>query len=218
MMTTNLLSANQRRERIAEKSSLVVEWIGDHNVSTTPILAEMLGLQTAATTRTLKKLEADGVLVADEIPALGGNIAVWGLSAKGALVYSQGHAQRYTPYQLRRSKAGSLAHEFEVQRARIGALRRGWRDWQSERELIRGGIASGWPKLPDALVQAADGAWVAIEVERTPKTLKRYRYIVGSYLLLLAKRKIQRVQYVTVDPVKALALQQIGRASCRERV
>jgi hypothetical protein len=53
------------------------------------------------------------------------------------------------------------------------------------------------PKIPDYICTNPNGEKIAIEYERTIKTTKRYREIIGQYLDIRARGIIKHVQYIT---------------------
>ena len=69
-----------------------------------------------------------------------------------------------------------------------------------------------WLKAPDAVATNPKGLRVAIEIERTIKSRKRYEKIIGLYLQMIRAGLIKRVDYVTPDPAVAPRLAAVIRS------
>lgn len=200
----------ERAARAQEKQRLVVHWLQAEGFSTAEVLAEVLGVHKNAVYRTLNVLQERGLLVAERLKMpLGARPAqVWGLTPDGALCVMN-EAGDFEHYQPGRQAPATVQHSLDVQRVRLVGERSGWSGWKSEKTLAREGAKAGWRKIPDAVATSPDGRTAAIEVERTAKTLKRYRDIVRDYLLMMQEGRLARVLYICTGNVRADALQRL---------
>jgi hypothetical protein len=93
----------------------------------------------------------------------------------------------------------------------------GWQNWTPEKALRKLAEAEArskvpederlWPKVPDAVaISPKSGMSVAIEIERTIKTLKTYELVVGSYSLMFERKSVSQVLYLTPTEREAKAL------------
>jgi hypothetical protein len=114
-------------------------------------------------------------------------------------------------YETGRVAPTTIEHSLDVQRARLAARKAGWTAWQSDRDLhaIAGATDGGWRKIPDALALDTAGVRVAIEVERTAKTSKRYEEILAEYLQQIRNGLCDCVHYVSPTPGLAARLARI---------
>lgn len=183
---------------IEAKRSKVLAWLKSEGFSTPPIIGQVLGFQRSATHKTLKDMEKAGLLQTEQIPAGAGTIALWGLTPHGAgmAVDPEDPNPDWSYFEPGRVSPLSVGHALDVQRVRLALTREGWTDWQSDRDCHRLQLA----KIPDALTRDPAGQLVAIEVERTLKTQKRYRDIAAIYLQMVHAGTFDRVQYVCPLP------------------
>ena len=93
-----------------------------------------------------------------------------------------------------------IRHQLDLQKLRIKAELVGWQDWQDGDRL---GALSKSTKRPDAITLNDNGVKVAVECERTFKTVKRYEQILLSFLLLIKNNTISEV--VWVSPTQDIA-------------
>lgn len=200
----------ERAARAQEKQRLIVQWLQTEGFSTAEVLANVLDVHKNAVYRTLNRLQERGLLVAERLKMpLGARPAqVWGLTPDGALSVMSENGD-FEHYQPGRQAPVTVQHSLDVQQVRLVGERAGWSAWRSEKSLAREGAKAGWRKIPDAVATAPDGRTAAIEVERTAKTLKRYRDIVRDYLLMMQEGKVARVLYVCTGNVRADALRRL---------
>ncbi len=209
MISQNKLIADPaaRAARSAEKQKIIVRWLQNEGFSTADVVAEVLGIHKNAVYRTLNHLADRGLITSERIKMpLGAQPAqIWGLTPDGAMsvINESGEYESFSPGRV---SVVTIQHSLDVQRTRLIAERSGWQNWRSEKALAKEGAKAGWRKIPDALATSPDGKVMAIEVERTAKTLKRYRDIVRDYLLMMRDGKVQRVLYVCTGNVTAASL------------
>lgn len=140
--------------------------------------------------------------------ALGGEFVVWGITAHGqALAFHPDNEQVNTMY-FEPSKVSEMTmrHSLDIQRLRISAERHGWKEWRNGQNM--GEMSKGMNR-PDALALDPMGVRTALEVERTAKTIRRYRVVLGNYLKSIKQGNISRVVWVCPTKDLALRLQRI---------
>ncbi len=192
---------------IEAKRAKVLAWLKSEGFSTSAIVGQVLGFQRSATHKTLKDMEKAGLLQVEQVPAGAGTIAIWGLTAHGSLMATDPDDPNpdYSYFEPGRVSPLSVGHALDVQRVRLVLTRDGWTGWQSDRDCHRLQL----PKIPDALARDPAGQLVAIEVERTTKTEKRYRDIMSTYLQMARAGHIDHVQYICPQPGIAKRLQRL---------
>lgn len=145
--------------------------------------------------RFLNGLEKDGFLTSATFGE-GRGVKLWGLTPHG-VAFSFADDEEITdvtPFQPSKISVVSIPHHLDVQKIRIHAERLGFTEWTPSSAMTVKGV-----KTPDAVAVTGKGIRVAIEVERTVKTPKRYREIVGSYLANREAQGWRAVLYLMPD-------------------
>lgn len=202
-----LASPADRKQRVEEKTSQIVGWLQLVGFSTADILSELLEVHKNGVYRTLNRLQDAGLLVSEKVamPLSPRPLQVWGLTPTGALSVAS-ESGEFEYFAQGRISPVSIQHSIDIQRVQLRGSRAGWVGWKGERQLSREGARAGWRKIPDATAVDPDGRAVAFEIERTAKTLKRYRDVLRDYLLMMKDGKVSRVLYVCAGHVRAEAL------------
>ncbi len=199
-VTGLLLPPLERARRQQRKRRAVLRFLREHIWSTQHILQEVMGLAARQSGhRSLSLLEKEGVIRRHSFQSLAGPITVWGITAHGqALAFELNSEHPVTAYfEPSRVAEQTIRHELDLQRIRLKAEASGWRDWQSGDRL--GAVAKG-AKRPDAIALNPRGQRVAIELERTMKTTKRYEVVIVNYLRALKSGLVQRVVWISPEP------------------
>nr|CRY95330.1 hypothetical protein [uncultured prokaryote] len=204
----------ERAERAAEKEQFVLEWLADFVYSTTDVLGVVLELKPSATLSALRRLERKGYIVRDEILVYGRIVLpIWGITMTGLMAYltpQQIETQKLRYHQKGRVALSSLQHEMDVQRVAIFCERSKKYDseeWTTNRDLPWPSKKSDprWPVYPDGLMHLPINgdknnlAEIAVEVERTRKTPKRYVQILKGHAANIAQGRYHGVIYFCVD-------------------
>lgn len=179
-----------RMARNAEKQTTLLRFLrSEYYVSADNVAALFDVVALPPVYRFLAKMEADGFLTS-AVFGDGRGQKLWGLTPHGvAFSFDEDEAiTDVTPFQPSKISLANIRHHLDVQRIRIFATRQSMQDWQSASSMTVKGV-----KTPDAVAKTPTGKTVAIEVERTVKTPKRYREIVGNYL---ANRQAQGWEFV----------------------
>ncbi len=204
----------ERAERAAEKERFILEWLADFVYSTTDVLGLVLELNPSATLSALRRLERKGYIVRDEIPVYGRIVLpIWGITMTGLMAYltpQQIETQKLRYHQKGRVALSSLQHEMDVQRVAIFCERSKKYDseeWTTNRDLPWPSKKGDprWPVYPDGLMHLPINgdknnlAEIAVEVERTRKTPKRYVQILKGHAANIAQGRYHGVIYFCVD-------------------
>lgn len=190
-------------DRRAEKERIVRTFLKDEGFSTNKLLGELLNISRTGTFITLKGLEKRGILKQAKVSyELGsGSPCLWGLTRTGAFLATEDG--RYTHFDINRVSEITIRHELAVQRVRIKAYHLGWGEWLGGRELRKKAVAerSKWLQVPDAFAVSPKGRKVALEVERTVKTPKRYEEILSNFCQMLVDGTVQEIVYICPENI-----------------
>lgn len=188
-----------RQARIAEKRRTILRFLREEVWTTAELVAGLLEFTTRAPAyQTLKAMERDGLLRSHIAElAYGRKVSLWGLTPHGlAFAFDDDEPlQEVSIFQPSRVSVSQMSHKVELQQLHIRALRCGWTSWTDGHNL---NMLKG-DKIPDAVAVTASGERVAVELERTVKSAKRYYDIVVSYTLRRKAHGWQEVRYYCPD-------------------
>lgn len=190
-------SPAERALRQQNKQDAVLRWLRDEIWSTPELLAQVMGLTArSGAYRTLAMMEREGFLRSAAVPIFNGmEQKIFGITSHG-LAHAYGADEPYVQrptFEPSKVKLTTLQHELDIQMLRLRASRAGWQQWIPGARL---GIASPDMKRPDAVVRSLAGEIVAIEVERTIKTLKRYEVLMSQYFQAISKGQYTSVVWL----------------------
>lgn len=192
----------ERAQKAGEKRAALLGFLRDETWSVADVLSLIAGLSSRqATHKTLMQLERDELIKRHSLPIAGRvSLTVWGITPHGlAMSWTDGEKYEERPYfEPSRLNISRVPHQIDLQQARITAESAGWADW------VRGERLGFKPLIrPDALVTSPKGTRVAIEVERTIKTRKRYQVVIRDHLTQIRQGEWQAVFYLTPDGMAA---------------
>ena len=125
---------------------------------------------------------------------------IWGITQHGLTQVKQSTGisddSKRTFYKGRVSPT-SFRHTTDIQRLRIYAERSGWINWKKPSRIDN--LNKDGFIYPDAIATRPEGLQVAIEVERTLKSKKRYRNILVSHLHSRKQRYWDEIYYFCPD-------------------
>lgn len=170
--------------RRAEKEKIILNLLKDESFSTARLIGVLLKTKRTTTFETVKRMEKKGLLLQAKVE----DQSLWGLSPQGAFLADGRH------FDPKRVSAITIRHDLAVQKAKVEAMIVGWDGFLAERTT--------WLQVPDAFAVSPKGRKVALEVERTVKTPKRYTAIFDSYCQMLADKTIQEVIYICTEDIK----------------
>ena len=208
-----LMLINCPKERVArsiQKRDVILRWLRDETWTTVEMIASLLSMSRQAAWKTLTQMKGQGFVRSSEIGLVGGKkLVVWGITPHGlAFSWLEGEAIEERPYfEPSRISISMISHHLDLQQARILSERAGWSDWvRGERLGFR------VKNRPDAIVRDLSGESVAIEVERTIKTKKRYQQIMASHLQQVKVNSWERIIYLSPEKNMADRLKRIFRS------
>lgn len=196
----HLMPSQQRAERVQQKRSATLRflreeiWTDHHN------LGQLLRVNPMATYRTVAALERADLVRVERVPIVGGHITLIGITHHGqGMAAEPGEAVVEKVFAPGRVPTTYLRHMLDVQLMRVKAEQVGWTQWVNADRIEK------WPEgqaRPDAFVTDGGGRRIAVEVERTIKSPKRYNQILNAWLQAIRRGDVQRV--VWVSPTEAI--------------
>lgn len=206
-------SPAERAARTAEKQRAVLRFLRDEIWSTPEVLGRVMQINArAGTYRTLHAFEREGFLSHAIIPIYKGTSqTIYGITAHG-LAFAFDHDEAYEArptFEPSKVKLTTLQHEIDIQKLRLDAEQAGWKRWVPGMRL---GASIVGMKRPDAVAVSPDDDVIAIEIERTIKTTKRYEVLLGQYLQAIAKNHYTHVVWLCPNDDLAARLRRILQA------
>ena len=199
-MTTaisGLLPPDGRNARVAYKRRMVLRWLRDEIWSTPEVLGKIMGLTARqGVYQTLAKMERDGYLASSDIKIFKKSTQrIVGITAHGlAFAFDVDEKfERRPTFEPSKVKLSTLQHEVDIQLLRFHAERSGWKNWVPGTRL---GPSQAGANRPDAIGLDSQQCLVAVEVERTIKTTKRYEVILSQHLQAVAKGQYAKIIWV----------------------
>ncbi|KZZ28222.1 hypothetical protein A3752_04080, partial [Oleiphilus sp. HI0081] len=146
----------------------------------------------------------DGLLRRHRVPELGLNI--WGITHEGLLeAWDYGAAvENRATFEPSKISPFFIQHHIDIQHARLNAETLNWYDWKPDKLLPK-----GLRKRPDAVVQTPLRHTVAVELERTIKTQKRYEVIWAIFLMDIRGGLYDAIHYVVPNEKIKRSLERI---------
>jgi len=188
-------SYEKRQTRVQHKKNIILKYLRDETWSNGYNLARLLNVTNTAIYKTLAKLEQQELLKSYYVADL--KFKIWGITQMG-LLYSWGENEvmenRYA-FEPSKVKPVMIQHHLDLQCARFNAEKQGWENWIPGNQLPK-----GITKRPDAVaLNYANNKKIAIELERTIKTKKRYEIIISIYLQAIKRGEYHSIHYVCPD-------------------
>lgn len=217
----SLLPYPQRQARIAERRHQVLRFLRTEIWSTQEVLGQVMGIGSRQMQhKALTALEREDVIQRMPIEVFGKKVmTAWGITAHGqvmAVDVADSEEQPVSAYfEPSRFSPLTAQHHVDIQRLRLRADGAEWRRWMPGSML---GSASRDRKRPDALVESPKGVRVALELERTAKTRKRYVEIMSSALQGIKRSEFDIVHYVCPTAGLAARLERLFRGISSVRV
>lgn len=195
-----------RSTRSVEKHAALMRFLSAEIWTTAEIIGELWGISSRqGVHKTLMQYEAEGDIRRHTLPVAGSsNVTLWGITNHGAAMAVEGDSEAAYIEQFKsmryfdpsRLSLSRVPHHLDLQRTRLAMERAGWTGWTR-------GEALGFKRelRPDAVVTRPDGVRLAIEVERTIKTRKRYGVVIAGHLANIQQGSWQGVWYLCPDRV-----------------
>jgi DNA-binding Lrp family transcriptional regulator len=202
---SNLISSKAERDSIkAAKEIKILSFLLAECYSTAKILAKILKITPNGVQRILRKMEVNELIKAHTVDfELGSwNLKIWGLTPTGALLATPEN-EEVNFFEVGRVKPITMTHSLALQRVKVLALSQGWSEWKSSSKMLQSAnlSRSTWLQVPDAVAMSPKGRKIAIELERTVKTPKRYVEILANYAEMLSSDVIAEVIYICPENI-----------------
>jgi len=195
-MNSELLhSPSERKLKIEQKQQALLSWLVDFTWTTSLIAGEVMGLRSrSAVHKTLQQLKRRSLIRSTGIQFLEGrDVIIYGITQEGLFwVNSEdGRHFRKPTFDPAKVAISTFQHRLDVQRCKLKIKDAPNLIWTAENNL---------PKevsyRPDAIVQS-NTSTIALELERTAKTRKRYQQIIVSHLRQINQGHYEQVHYVS---------------------
>lgn len=183
-----------------QKKQLLLRFLKDELYTTQDIVGLLLSIGSRqAVHKTLTGYEKSGLIRRTSVTLSDlSRVTLWGITPNG-----QGWA--FDPkldskpndrfFEPSRVAVSVLRHSLDIQRLRIMAERAGWTEW-TPCDRTNGKWRSGI-KRPDVIARDPHRFIIAIEVERSFKSHKRYETILSGYLMSLRRKEVDRVVWIS---------------------
>lgn len=206
-----IFSYAERMAARKEKKRRLLAFLRSEVWTSLEVAADVMKLSCRkAAARTIRGFADDGLVVIEEVVTPRGRVRIVGITSNGQAHISGllGRPLEERSYERRRVGSMTLFHRIELQKLRIHCARSGWSGWaypdrQAAREKNRR------QHRPDAIAMAPRGARVAIELELTIKSRKRYRFILGHHLQAIQRGEYDEVIYSSPSPELLAAVRQV---------
>lgn len=184
----------ERNARHKSNLERLLKFLRDEVWSNSIVLADVLGLTKTGIYNVLGHAERGGLILSHHVPEL--QHKIYGITQLG-LLYSWGEQEQMehrSYFEPSKVKPITMNHYLLTQMARLRAERAGWQAWQPG-HLLKTDLT----KRPDATVKNISGAIIAVELERTVKSKKRYEAIFADYLQAIKRNEYESIHYVCPD-------------------
>ena len=197
-MRTGLISDPAlRQQRIELKKQKLLTWLVDFTWTTPNIAGEVMGLKTrAGISKTLKQFESMELIKSNSLQLENSrNFRIVGITPNGLLWCDDKNNNFKKPcFDVGRVALSTVNHRLDVQQCRLKVSNQNKLSWLAENNL-----PENLSYRPDAIIHLKNRI-VALELERTAKTRKRYQQIIVQHLRQIKQGYYDQVHYVsTVD-------------------
>lgn len=184
------LSRSEIEVRALVKRQRVLDFLSTGEVFTSArIVTALVSTSLRTAQRLCTSMVRDGFLSAEKIDVLG--IQIFGITSHGIALSNIDNPGPH--FESGRVGPLFINHHLDCQVARLQAQAVGWGDWTPDRKLAGRGLK----KVPDAIATAPGGVRVAVEIERTIKTPKRYAEIIHAHLLQVKASYYSCIIYIS---------------------
>lgn len=189
----------ERERRRRDKRDQVLRWLRLNTWSTSEVLRKVVGFNSRqAIAKLLQGLCREELIRSATISGeFGRPVIIWGITTHGAaLAALEGEPVSIRTFEPSKVNPLTMQHALDIQVLQLRAQNGGWR-WQA----IDGELSRSEAKYADAVALRPDGGRVALEVERTVKTAKRYAEILIAHLEARKQGKWDWVYYLSPNAV-----------------
>lgn len=187
-----LISNYQERQKRSEnKQQRLLSLLRDETWTSAPMISQWLNISLSAAYKTISLLERKSFIKPFYVEDL--RFKIWGITADGLLMsWQENEKMENRPYfQPSKIKPVMIQHHLDLQQARINAEKAGATNW-----FLGSLLPKSIGKRPDAITTLNNGHIIAVELERTVKTKKRYEVIFSHYLQEIKRGTYHQIHYV----------------------
>lgn len=194
--STNGLIHNsaQRAERIELKKQQLLSWLVDFTWTTPAIAGEVMGLSSRGSiNKSLRQFEELDLIKSASLELVyARDLRIIGITSNG-LLWCDGRddALEKATFEISRVALSTANHRLDVQKCRLKVKEVEELQWVAE---------NNYPKSlqyrPDAIITTPTNS-IALELERTAKTRKRYQQIIVQHLKQINQGAYEQVHYVS---------------------
>jgi DNA-binding MarR family transcriptional regulator len=193
------MTPSERAERNFEKRRRVLAFLRREIWTTAPVLRLLLDADGMVATqdvmsRLLRSLEREGLIVKEQV--LTKNVV--GITLSGQAAASEILDEEFVSraYEKGRVSFATIPHREALHRSYILLAKAGWHTWQFPDRAAPEEKSTGKYR-PGAISTSPDGTRVALEIELSVKTRKRYSDVVAGHLANISAGDYSRVVYLT---------------------
>lgn len=211
-MATGLLAPAERKARTDAKRRAILRLLRDEIYTTREAVQELLGVAATPAKMTLAAMARDGLLRMERVECPNGwKPYLWGITSEGQAMAFDTATEHPAERVFEPGRVGLtvVRHTIAIQLCRIRAERAGWTNWQACDRLAK------WEKdqgRPDALATSPSGERLALEIELSYKTKKRYEAVLWDRLRQIKAGNFDRVCWLTDDVERARRLEAIVKS------
>ena len=179
----------------AEKGKItetrVLKWLFEFEYSNADILEKATARSKSAINKALKRMEFKKLIKSHKPQIL--RHKIWGITLNGVSRIAEDDYDENRVFNFNKFNEFSALHHYDIQRVKLYIRKNGFNFYHTRRSFIG---TKG--KVPDGIMETKRGN-VAIEVERTMKSTKRYQQIWGEYVKDINDGKYIAVNYFLTD-------------------
>lgn len=209
-MATGLLKTHaERTARMEAKRFQILRFLREEIYTTREVVQVLLGVAPTPAKQTLAAMARDGLIRLAEVQtADASKFHIWGITAEGQAMAFNLETEQPNEKYFEPGRVGLtvLRHTLFIQLARLAAEKKGFTNWQNGDRLAM------WEKdqgRPDAILTSPSGELIAVEMELTLKTTKRYEDVLFDRLRQIKAGAFSRICWVCETAEKAKRLQAI---------
>lgn len=196
-----LKKPSERSARAAEKRRLLLRFLRTEIYTTPGVAAEVMGVGTRGSQATVTSMEKAGLVRRHRFTLVPGSapqvvIGITTLGQSHAFDPDAGERTIDRVFHPERYNLALLHHQIILQQLRLHAEGFGMKEWLPG-EMIRD-IEKGSAR-PDSVLTTKNKVRVAVEVERTLKSRKRYEQIFKNHIAAIQLKNWDHVVFVSPD-------------------
>lgn len=191
----------ERSARAAEKRRLLLRFLRTEIYTTPGVAAEVMGVGTRGSQATVTSMEKAGLVKRHRFTLVPGSapqvvIGITTLGQSHAFDPDAGEHSVDRVFHPERHNLALLHHQIILQQLRLHAAAFGMNEWLPG-DMLKG-IEKGSAR-PDSVLTTKNKVRIAIEVERTLKSRKRYEQIFKNHVAAIQMKNWDHVIFVSPD-------------------